>query len=151
MKPLYIFDLDGTLALNEHRQHHLEDKKDPDRWRKFFAACSDDLPNMPVITTLHRLMLTSEIWIWSGRSDEVRQETIRWIVGHTLLMSHDVKLWMREKGDHTPDEVLKGQWFDEMSPEDKRRLVAVFDDRDKVVAMWRSKGIACFQVAPGSF
>lgn len=26
MKPLYIFDLDGTLALTEHRQHLLDSK-----------------------------------------------------------------------------------------------------------------------------
>jgi hypothetical protein len=30
-------------------------------------------------------------------------------------------------------------------------LMAVFDDRDKVVAMWRRNGVACFQVAEGNF
>lgn len=35
--------------------------------------------------------------------------------------------------------------------EHRRRLVAVFDDRDKVVSMWRARGVACFQVAPGAF
>jgi len=27
----------------------------------------------------------------------------------------------------------------------------VFDDRDKVVNMWRENGIPCLQVAPGNF
>jgi hypothetical protein len=27
----------------------------------------------------------------------------------------------------------------------------IFDDRDRVVAMWRSLGIPCFQVAKGDF
>jgi hypothetical protein len=27
----------------------------------------------------------------------------------------------------------------------------VLDDRDKVVAMWRSKGLICLQVAEGNF
>ena len=26
-----------------------------------------------------------------------------------------------------------------------------FDDRDRVVAMWREEGVPCFQVAPGDF
>jgi phosphoserine phosphatase len=38
MKPLYIFDLDGTLALTEHRQHILDNKDDPQRWQRFFAG-----------------------------------------------------------------------------------------------------------------
>jgi hypothetical protein len=41
---------------------------------------------------------------------------------------------------------------DELSPtHDRMRLMCVFDDRDKVVKMWRDEGVACFQVAPGEF
>jgi hypothetical protein len=57
---------------------------------------------------------------------------------------------MRRKGDHTPDEQLTGGWYYKLGEYNQKRLVAVFDDRDKVVAMWRSKGVACFQVAPSS-
>ena len=32
-----------------------------------------------------------------------------------------------------------------------QRLVAVFDDRDRVVAMWSAAGVPCFQVAAGEF
>ena len=35
--------------------------------------------------------------------------------------------------------------------EDGERLIAVFEDRDRVVAMWRDAGVPCFQVAPGDF
>lgn len=31
MKPLYIFDLDGTLVLIQHRKHYIEDKDDSQR------------------------------------------------------------------------------------------------------------------------
>jgi hypothetical protein len=48
--------------------------------------------------------------------------------------------------------VLKRNWYDNvLTAGERRRLVAVFDDRDKVVAMWRSMGVPCFQVAPGDF
>ena len=35
-KPLYIFDLDGTLADISHRRHLVESA--PKRWREFYAA-----------------------------------------------------------------------------------------------------------------
>lgn len=144
--PLYIFDLDGTLALIEHRRHFVEgDKKD---WPAFFAACKDDIPNFPVIRVSHALVEHgAEIRIWSGRSDEVRGVTEKWLRNWDCLFP----LTMRAAGDHQPDETLKAAWLDAMSAEDRKRLVAIFDDRDRVVAMWRSKGVACFQVAPGAF
>ncbi|MFY9184399.1 MAG: hypothetical protein WBJ45_08100 [Limnohabitans sp.] len=150
MKPLYIFDLDGTLALIEHRRHLVEgETKD---WRAFFAACVDDEPNTPVIDTLLRLLDTGcDVWVWSGRSSEVMKPTRDWLAEHLGDSAHGVPLCMRVEGDYTPDEQLKSAWLDAMKAYDRRRLVAVFDDRQKVVDMWRDRGVACFQVAPGGF
>jgi phosphoserine phosphatase len=153
-KPLYIFDLDGTLALIEHRKHYIEDREDPQRWRKFYAACDKDQPNLGVLRTLERLRHAgADIWIFSGRSDEVRAKTVEWLTTHTSFMSHDLDtaLVMRRAGDYTVDDELKQQWLNDMLHEDRERLVAVFDDRDRVVAMWRANGVTCFQVAPGEF
>jgi hypothetical protein len=46
--------------------------------------------------------------------------------------------------------VLKKQWLDELILQG-HEILCVFDDRDKVVKMWRENGISCFQVAEGSF
>ena len=48
---------------------------------------------------------------------------------------------------------LKQHWLDDLFPIDSKRLdiVCVFDDRDKVVDMWRKNGLTCMQVAPGNF
>ena len=154
MKPLYIFDLDGTLALIEHRKHYLADTEDKTRWRRFYAACDKDQPNLPVLRTFERLRHAgAEVWIFSGRSDEVRAKTVAWLVEHTSLMTHDLEtaLTMRREGDYTADDELKLQWLNGLLHEDRERLVAVFDDRDRVVKMWRDNGVACFQVAPGEF
>jgi len=153
MKPLYIFDLDGTLALIEHRKHMLE-SDDRQKWRRFYAACDQDAPNWPVIDTMKRLAMFADIWIFSGRSDEVRGKTVAWLADHTHFMTHELEgpmLQMRREGDYTADDVLKGQWFMNMLFEDRQRLVAVFDDRDRVVQMWRKLGVTCFQVADGEF
>jgi hypothetical protein len=170
-RPLYIFDLDGTLALIDHRRPILDDKTDPDRWRKFYAACVADKPNQPVIRTLIMLRdgvreveydevrndgrvgvavtyVSAEIWIWSGRGSEVELETHRWLDEY---VGDFARIRMRPAGDYTSDVELKQRWLDEMAPEDRERLVAVFDDRNSVVEMWRANGIACFQVAPGDF
>lgn len=205
MRPLFIFELDGTLALIDHRRHLVgprscpvclgsgavrrvpteiasmfrdnrgimtalpamdhcptcggTGKRAPD-WRAFFAACVDDEPNLPVIQTLQALRRGgAECWIWSARSDEVRRETIDWLSKYGcfggaplwLLFGAPERFRMRPAGDRTPDEQLKFGWLAEMEPPERQRLTGVFDDRDKVVAMWRRHGVPCFQVAPGEF
>lgn len=136
-----VFDLDGTLADIRHRRHHL-DRKD---WSAFFAACVDDLPNEPVIEAMAaHVNAGHRVEIWSGRSDVVRLETEDWLlrqgIDHTLL-TH-----MRPAGDYTPDVDLKRSWLHALHPDG--RPDAVYDDRGRVVDMWRSEGVACFQVAP---
>ena len=152
MRPLYIFDLDGTLALIQHRRHFVEG--DPKDWKAFYAACDRDEPNEPVIATMERLRHAgADVWIFSGRSDAVRDKTVTWLAQHTSFMSIELELalQMRTASDYTADDVLKKKWLDRMLLDDRQRLVAAFDDRDRVVAMWRAAGVTCFQVAEGEF
>ena len=152
MRPLYIFDLDGTLALIDHRRHLVADKKNQ-RWYEFYRACVDDKPNKPVLRLLFDLSLCGDIIVFSGRSNLVEEETWIWLFGKAEIDTVDTikQLKMRIHGDNTPDEQLKKRWYDELSKQDKDRLVCVFDDRQKVVDMWRSLGLTCLQVAPGDF
>lgn len=155
-KPLYIFDLDGTLALIEHRRHIVEEPgRDDTKWRRFYDACDKDAPNAPVIRVMESLRRFADVWIFSGRSNEVAGKTIDWLLDHTSFTCADLTvgnvLTMRDEGDYTADDVLKKQWLDGMLVEDRQRLVATFDDRDRVVQMWRDAGVTCFQVAPGGF
>jgi phosphoglycolate phosphatase-like HAD superfamily hydrolase len=152
-RPIYIFDLDGTLADCEHRTHFLDRKDDRNRWRHFYAACKDDRPIKALIGVMNALRFTSEVRIWTGRSDEVRAETLAWLAEHTSFLSHEVDavLTMREASDHRPDTDLKGEWLASLPYPDRRRLAGVFEDRARVVDMWRTAGVPCFQVAPGEF
>lgn len=157
-KPLYIFDLDGTLANAEHRVHHINGAtKD---WRAFFAAAKDDTPLAGAIATLKALRRGSaEVWIWTGRSDEVRNETLAWLYKHAdfdadpMLVAFYApeRFLMRKAGDHRLDHVIKYEWLANLEPPERNRLTAVFEDRSRVVAMWREAGVPCFQVAPGEF
>ena len=93
-----------------------------------------------------------EVRILSARSDEVREATELWLtryreVDAAWLRRH---LKMRPEGDFTSDQVLKKSWLDEVRA-GGGEVDIVYDDRQKVVGMWRANGVACFQVAPGDF
>ena len=141
-----IFDLDGTLALCQHRRRFVEGEKK--NWDAFYDACDLDDPNTDVvILTKELFLLNHKIWIFSGRSDRVQQKTTDWLAKYGICYH---MLVMRTDGDYTPDEELKKQWTTvlELTPDN---TLCVFDDRDKVVKMWRESGFTCLQVAEGDF
>jgi hypothetical protein len=180
--PLYIFDLDGTLSLADHRRHLVEapwvvapddhklqdgqrfkfengktmirDPKFKPEWDRFYQACEGDQPNWPVIGTFMQLYsIACDVRIWSGREDSVRGKSLVWLHQFTKipLIKLERMLQMRPTGDYTPDHQLKRKWLNALSKNERARLTAVFDDRKKVVDMWRGEKVACFQVAEGDF
>ena len=156
MKPIYIFDLDGTLADCTHRLPYIAGPTK--MWPQFFRACMDDKPIAAGVNTLKTLRAGgAEIWIWTGRSDEVRDETIAWLKRHQcwfpfeFWMRAPERFLMRKAGDHRHDDVLKREWLSDVEPPEYKRIAGVFEDRARVVRMWRDAGIPCFQVADGDF
>lgn len=145
MKDIVIFDLDGTLALIDHRRKFI-DGAGKKNWNRFFEECDKDEPNIPVIK-MNNLLYNAgyEIIILSGRSISVKNKTLNWLKKYNVKY-HDLK--MRPVRDYTPDEKLKSDWLKKM---DYDRIFCVFDDRNKVVDMWRENGLTCFQVAKGDF
>lgn len=155
--PLYIFDVDGTLANIKHRLPILQDESlnTNTKWRMFFDQCDKDLPVEANFRTLHYLLyIGCDVWFWTGRSDEVEQKTCEWLQTYCTFFeacrdADTMKLRMRPASNYTPDHELKQQWLHEMNKEDRARLVAVFEDRSEVVAMFRRNGVTCFQVDDG--
>ena len=137
-----IFDLDGTLADINHRVHYVRNGNRD--WDSFFSACTSDLFNTPVAEALWaHLRAGHHVEIWSGRSDVVERETREWLADNGI----DPRLLtrMRPAGDYTPDVDLKRSWLHELHPDERPDLV--YDDRQRVVDMWRDEGLTCFQVA----
>lgn len=146
-KDIILCDLDGTIALVDHRRRHVEGKSKD--WKAFHAACVHDEPNGVVIDILTCMRNSADVGIWivSGRDDSVKAQTREWLQKHGV--PYDM-LVMRRHGDHTEDQTLKRSWLhDGTIP--KERVFAVFDDRARVCAMWRQEGLTCLQVAPGEF
>jgi hypothetical protein len=143
----YVFDLDGTLADCQHRIWMLDGTDQG--YRRFFAACVDDKPINHIISLLRILNGCGHlVEIWSGRSDECRQESEAWLKAHVLSPTWLTR--MRRAGDKRPDAMVKAEMLRESVWYGKTPTM-VFDDRDHVVAMWRAAGIPCCQVAPGAF
>lgn len=149
--PCYVFDIDGTLADMSHRLHHiLREPGDarPKDWRACFAAVADDAP-IPHMVDL--CMIAKEagrhIVFVSGRSDECRAATERWLAVHVGRYG---ALYMRRAGDQCDDNIVKREILDQMRADGWRPVMA-FDDRTRVVKMWRAAGIPCAQVAEGDF
>lgn len=146
-----VFDLDGTLADLTHRLHHIQ--KDPKDWDSFFspAEVSKDAPIREMLNVYQDLVDAGNlVEVWSGRSDVSRLATTEWLWRWTGIRVLSEKLRMRPDGDHQDDERLKAGWLEEvMAHGEKPNLV--FDDRQRVVDMWRSYGIRCCQVAEGNF
>lgn len=149
LRPLYIFDIDGTLALCDHRIHLLENKEDKKCWDNFFLACVDDEPNLSILSILNTLSVTSDIYFWTGRSELVKQQTIDWLNKHTFLEKDYIEnnLKMNTDGARIKNHVLKQEWYFALPEDDKKRLVSVFDDCNDVVQMWRNLNVTCCQVA----
>lgn len=104
----FVFDLDGTLADVAHRRHFVRGaKKD---FRSFYRSCVTDTAIEPVVATLKAHVTAGHrVEIWSGRSDEVRGETLDWLEDHGIdpaLLTN-----MRPASDYQPDDTLKRQWL----------------------------------------
>lgn len=114
-------------------------------WKAFFEACDQDKPIYQTINILKTLWVKEgeEIQIWSGRCQSVKNKTLDWIKRYIFGSIEPCVLRMRAIGDNTPDEVLKETWLDE-AIFDGKKIEMVFDDRPKVVKMWKRRGIFVF-------
>jgi hypothetical protein len=149
-----IFDLDGTLAdITKRREMSTKENGKID-WDIFFTPENIwfDTPNEPVIEMVKVLSQKNRIVIFSGRSKATKDETKRWL--KKFEVPFDV-IKMRPTSNEwkfMPDDELKQYWLDSLFPGDKKdNILCVFDDRQKVVDMWRSNGLTCMQVAEGNF
>jgi len=144
-----IFDLDGTLADIEDRRQLCTKENGKMDWNKFFDPenIKLDKPNWPVINTLLAFVQAGyKIAIFTGRSASTLDATKKWL--HEYGIEYNA-FKMRPERNFRPDEQLKLKWLNDMDWKDN--VECVFDDRQKVVDMWREIGLTCMQVAPGNF
>ena len=159
-QPLYIFDIDGTVADCRHRLHYIfPDINDHDSihapnfkadWDSYGKKTHLDAPIWNTIRTLEFLQKSAEIWFFTGRSEDNRLDTSWWLCEYINLDSPP-NITMRPLNDTRRDTTIKQEMINNMLTEDRERLVAVFDDRKRVVDMWRKNDIMCYHVCEGLY
>lgn len=150
-----IFDIDGTLADCTHRLHLIGET--PPKWDEFFAGCADDQPITHMLFVADTLAASTNIIFVTGRPERSREATLAWLKQHLpggegWAWSEDSRrdLYMRADGDHRPDTIVKSELLDQVHADGHLPLL-VFEDRAKVVKMWRERGVPCAQVAEGDY
>lgn len=138
--PAIICDLDGTLSLFK--------MPDGSSLRNPFDAgtCDTDIINVAVAKALVGFeLMDHKIIFVSGREDKFREPTMAFLerVSEKYGINKDITIYMRKSGDFRPDDIVKDEiYHGEIEP--YYQVTAVFDDRPKVVRMWRSLGLMVF-------
>lgn len=139
-----IVDVDGTVA-------HMDGLRGPFEEHKVHL----DVPDKVVIDSIKADVefyksqgKTLEVLIMSGRHDICYHGTTTWLTDNEVPFTH---VHMRKSNDNRPDDIVKYELYRE-NVHLKYNIVKVYDDRDKVVSMWRNLlGLKVFQVAYGNF
>jgi hypothetical protein len=128
-----VVDIDGVVADVRHRLHHLRAR--PARWDRFFAAAADD----PVLDVGFDVVgelaeIYPVVWL-SGRPEEQRDLTERWLAAHHLPRG---RLFLRPAGDYRPAAQFKLEVVHALAAADG--VAAVLDDDPAVVQALRAAG-----------
>lgn len=136
LEDCYIFDIDGTLAKMNGRSPY------------DYTKVHTDIENRDIVFIQKVLQQKGiKMIIMSGRESGCRKETEQWLKDNEI--NYD-GLFMRAEGDMRDDRIVKRELYEE-HVKDLYNVLAVFDDRNRVVEMWRSLGLTCLQVDYGNF
>ena len=143
---LIVFDIDGTLANIDHRLDYVRSK--PKNWAAFDAGIPNDKVNAPVAEVFRQMAdFGHDVVLASGRNERSRQATEQWLFDNHLRCYE--KLYMRKADDFRSDDIVKQEILDQIVRDFGKKPDMVFDDRPRVVRMWRDNGIFVFNVYQG--
>ena len=146
-KKVVIFDVDGTIADCEHRRHFVTQQ--PADWKSFRAETRFDTPVEWVCDIAKRFIAQGDDVAFFSARNESEREITELQIKKWIGEDHS-GLFLRPDGDFRPDEEFKSDLADRFE-ELGGKIDLVFDDRNKVVDMWRQRGTTVVQVAEGDF
>ena len=115
-------------------------------YEAFNNSLEEDMSNSKVVEICRALSENYPIFICTGRPEKFRERTERWLENYGIPYN---QIWMRPDNNSESDAVVKKRML--VAIQRTCNIVAVFDDREKVVNMWRENGILCCQVAKGEY
>jgi phosphoglycolate phosphatase-like HAD superfamily hydrolase len=133
MHPLAVFDIDGVLADVRHRLHHLDSR--PKNWDAFFADAPADPPLEQGGVLAQEAAKDCEVVYVTGRPEQCRRDTVRWLDRHGLPSG---RLVMRSRRDRRPARVAKPELLAEIA--EGREVAVVVDDDLEVCDAYEAAG-----------
>jgi FMN phosphatase YigB (HAD superfamily) len=146
-----IFDVDGTLANGDHREH-LYGGREAYTWDAYVSASIDDTPHEQIQWLNHIMAEQPNVYIivLTARSESGRNITIKWLEKHNIVYNELILKPESNVALGIKDDKFKENVLDELIARDMTPFM-VFEDRQSVVNMWRNRNIKCLQVQPGDF
>lgn len=143
-----VWDLDGTLADDRARAHHVEVEAGRKRdWKSYFDAIDEDPPIAASMEVLHALRSSGNRVIFlTGRPEYTRPKTESWLQANGLT-DYD-RLLMRPEGEFRPAGEVKVEIIERLREE--YELVCAFEDRIDVAEHLRRAGLPVFLYGAGA-
>lgn len=148
----WLFDIDGTLADNEHRIHLVREK--PKQWSKFHSLMHKDTRIEPVCLVLEALLAKRfdnpnddhRIIYLTAREERERNATLAWFDREFGFIPSP--MYMRPNGDYRNDNIVKEELLQKVRA-DGYNPIAVFEDRKRNQEMFMRNGVFVFDIAQG--
>lgn len=139
-----IFDIDGTLADDSHRLELLEpDENGRKDYEAYNSLMSLDLPKLAVkLLAIGFDKQGVMIYVITGRFARHRAETKAWLLKHGIPFDF---LIMRRDGDYRCGTIIKREELNIIRRKGYN-VIAAFEDRNKLIDMFREEGLICFAV-----
>jgi predicted kinase len=138
-RSIVLCDIDGTIADLSHRLHYVNGERRD--WDAFFAEVGDDDFRRDVWERVvsDARAHDARIIFLSGRSDVARDDTETWLWQHCGGDIDIPIVLMRREFDRRPDTEVKRDIFEWNFG--GYNIVRVYDDRPRLVRMWREMGL----------
>ncbi|MFT4299503.1 MAG: HAD family acid phosphatase [Aeromicrobium sp.] len=136
-----IFDLDGTLVDTSGVEHLIRgENADFPAFQAAAVAC----PPSPAMVEIAREQAAAgrAVLIVSSREFVWLDPTLDWLVRHEVPRD---EVYLRIVGDYRRDVEVKRDILDDIEA-DGYRVVEAWDDKERVVTMWREQGIEAHHI-----
>lgn len=138
MDNIYVFDIDGTLADNSHREHLVpsgENRRDTAAWAAFNAACVGDTPRQCLMSLAKTLIAAGkDVRFLTGRGQSANVETLTWLSAGLDMSRTLIPLRMRPMNDYSYAWEFKGGVLSTWLKENPGKTIIAFEDDPKIIA-----------------
>lgn len=131
-----VVDMDSTLCFNTTKRP----------WFGEGAAegMKDDIPNGSILDIVYTLSNTYPIILATGRDTSQEQVTLEWLANHKIYPN---ECYFRIEGDHRKGVEVKREQIEKIAS--KYNVLAIFDDCEPIVKMYREMGFTVLQPNKG--